>query len=79
MTQERWDKLAGKLRREEITEEEAREFLAALLEERDQAIKEEDAATLVIVDAGITLTQWQLGESEWQLEHKEKERQGRGK
>ena len=75
MTQERWDELAGKLHREEITEEEAREFLAALLEKRDQAIKEKDAATLVIVGAGITFTQWRLGETEWQLKQKEKERQ----
>ena len=34
------DELAGKLHREEITEEEAREFLAALLERREQAIRE---------------------------------------
>ena len=75
MKQERWDELAGKLHREEITEEEAREFLAALLEKREQAIREKDAATLVIVGAGITFTQWCLGETEWQLKQKEKERQ----
>ena len=73
MTQERWDELAGKLHREEITEEEAREFLAALLERREQAIQEKDTATLVILGAGITFTQWRLGETEWQLQQKEKE------
>ena len=75
MKQERWDELAGKLHREEISEEEAREFLAALLEKREQAIREKDPATLVIVGAGITFTQWRLGETEWQLKQKEKERQ----
>ena len=75
MKQERWDELAGKLHREEISEEEAREFLAALLEKREQAIREKDPATLVIVGAGIAFTQWRLGETEWQLKQKEKERQ----
>ena len=73
MAQERWDELAGKLHREEITENEAREFLSALLERREQAIREKDTATLVILGAGITFTRWQLGESEWQLQQKEKE------
>ena len=71
MKQERWDELAVKLHREEISEEEAREFLAALLEKREQAIREKDAATLVIVGAGIAFTQWRLGETEWQLKEKE--------
>ena len=74
MKQERWDELAGKLHREEITEDEAREFLAALLERREQAIREKDPATLSIVGAGIAFTQWRLGETEWQLQQKEKER-----
>ena len=73
MKQERWDELAVKLHREKITEEEAREFLAALLERREQAIRERDTATLVILGAGITFTQWQLGETEWQLQQKGKE------
>lgn len=73
MKQERWDELAEKLHREEISEEEAREFLAALLEKREQAIREKDPATLVIVGAGIAFTQWRLGETEWQLQQKEKE------
>ena len=64
MTQERWDELAGKLHREEISEEEAREFLAALLERREQAIREKDTATLVILGAGIAFTEWQLKEME---------------
>lgn len=71
MKQGRWDELAGKLHREEISEEEAREFLAALLEKREQAMREKDAATLLIVGAGIAFTQWQLGETEWQLKEKE--------
>ena len=73
MKQERWDELAKKLHKEEISEKEAREFLAALLEKREQAIRERDAATLSIVGAGIAFTQWQLGETEWQLQQKEKE------
>ena len=75
MTQERWDELAGKLHREEITEEEASEFLAALLERRKQAIREKYKATPVILGAGITFAQWRLGETEWQLNQKERERQ----
>ena len=73
MTQGRWDELAGKLHREEITEDEAREFLAALLERQEQAIREKDTATLVILGAGITFAKWRLGESDWQLQQKERE------
>ena len=78
MAQDRWDELAGKLHREEITEEEAREFLAALLERREQAILERDTATLVILSAGITFAKWRLGETEWQLREREKELREQG-
>ena len=64
MAQERWDELARKLDKEVLTEEEAREFHAALLERREQAIQEKDTATLVIVGAGIAFTEWQLKEKE---------------
>ena len=78
MSQHRWDELAGKLHREEISEEEAREFLAALLERREQAILEKDTATLVILGAGITFAKWRLGETEWQLREKERELREQG-
>ena len=61
-----------------ITEEEAREFLAALLERREQAILERDTATLVILSAGITFAKWRLGETEWQLREREKELREQG-
>ena len=64
MTQERWDELARKLDMEQLSEEETREFHAALLERREQAIQEKDTATLVIVGAGIAFTEWQLKEKE---------------
>ena len=62
MTQERWDELARKLDKEELCEEEAREFHTALLERREQAIREKDTATLVILGARIAFTEWQLKE-----------------
>ena len=64
MTQERWDELAKKLDLEDISEEEAREFHAALLEQREQAIIEKDKATLAILGAGIVFTEWQPWEME---------------
>ena len=62
MTQERWDELARKLDDEQLSKEEAEEFHAALLERREQAIREKDTATLVILGAGIAFTEWQLKE-----------------
>ena len=62
MSQERWDELARKLDLEEISADEAKEFHAALLEKREQAIREKDTATLVIVGAGIAFTEWQIKE-----------------
>ena len=72
MKQERWDELALKLHKEQITEDEAKEFLVALLKREEQAMREKDTATLVIVGAGIAFTEWQLKEKERAREKRNK-------
>ena len=64
MKQERWNELADKLNREELSDDEAEEFLAALLKREEQAREEKDLAALVILGSGIVLTKWQLKEKE---------------
>ena len=64
MKQERWDELAEKLHNEELSDEEAQEFLAALLRREEQALEEKDLAALAILGPGIILTKWQLKEKE---------------
>ena len=64
MKQERWNELTNKLAQEEISYEEAEEFLAALLKRREQAIKEKDAFALVLVGHGIVLAQWRIKQEE---------------
>ena len=64
MKQERWDELVKKLDMEQLSEDEAKELYAALLERREQAIQEKDTATLLILGAGIAFTEWQLKEKE---------------
>lgn len=72
MKQERWDELALKLHKEQITEDEAREFLAALLKREAQAMREKDTATLVVVGAGIAFTEGQLKEKEREKKRRNK-------
>ena len=60
MKQERWEELADKLNREELSDDEAEEFLAALLKREEQAREERDLAALAILGPGIILTKWQL-------------------
>ena len=74
MKQERWDELAIKLHKEQITEDEAQEFLAALLKREEQAMREKDPATLVIVGAGIAFTEWQLKQKERERNQRHKKR-----
>ena len=64
MKQERWNELTDKLTVDELTDDEAAEFLAALLKREEQARKEKDRATLAILGPGIILTKWQLKEKE---------------
>lgn len=64
MKQERWNELTNKLAQEEISYEEAEEFLAALLKRREQAIKEKDAFALVLLDSGIVVAQWRIKQEE---------------
>ena len=64
MEQERWDELTYKLHKDELSDEEAEEFLAALLKRREQAREERDKAALAILGPGILLTRWQLKEKE---------------
>lgn len=64
MKQERWNELADKLHSEELSDEEAEEFLAALLKREEQAREEKDIAALAILGPGILLTRWQLKEKE---------------
>ena len=64
MKQERWDELTNKLDQQELSDDEAEEFLAALLKREEQARQEKDAATLVILGHGIVLTKWRLKEKE---------------
>ena len=64
MQQERWNELADKLHQQELSDEEAEEFLAALLRREEQAREEKDIAALAILGPGIILTRWQLKEKE---------------
>lgn len=64
MKQERWNELTNKLAQEEISYDEAEEFLAALLKRREQAIAEKDAATLVLLGHGIVMARWRLKQEE---------------
>ena len=64
MKQERWNELADKLHRQELSDDEAEEFLAALLRREEQARDEKDIAALAILGPGILLTKWQLKEKE---------------
>lgn len=66
MKQERWNELTNKLAQEEISYDEAEEFLAALLKRREQAIAEKDAATLVLLGHGIVMARWRLKQEELQ-------------
>ena len=64
MKQERWNELAEKLHKEELSDDEAEEFLAALLKREEQAREEKDLAALAILGSGIILTKWKLKEKE---------------
>ena len=64
MEQERWNELTYKLHKDELSDEEAEEFLAALLKREEQAREEKDRAALAILGPGILLTRWQLKERE---------------
>ena len=64
MEQERWNELTYKLHKDELSDEEAEEFLAALLKRQEQAREEKDKAALAILGPGILLTRWQLKEKE---------------
>ena len=64
MKQERWNELAEKLHKEELSDDEAEEFLAALLKREEQAREERDLAALAILGSGIILTKWKLKEKE---------------
>ena len=64
MEQERWNELTYKLHKDELSDDEAEEFLAALLKREEQAKEEKDLAALVILGPGIILTKWQLKEKE---------------
>ena len=64
MKQERWNELAHKLHKDELSDDEAEEFLAALLKREEQAREEKDRATIAILSHGIILTKWQLKEKE---------------
>ena len=64
MEQERWNELTYKLHKDELSDDEAEEFLAALLKREEQAREEKDTAALAILGPGILLTRWQLKEKE---------------
>ena len=64
MKQERWNELAYKLHKDELSDDEAEEFLAALLKREEQAREEKDVPALAILGPGIILTTWQLKEKE---------------
>ena len=64
MKQERWNELTYRLHKDELSDEEAEEFLAALLRREEQAREEKDIAALAILGPGILLTKWQLKEKE---------------
>ena len=73
MKQERWNELAEKLSQDEISYDEAEEFLAALLKREEQARREKDWGTMYILGSGIVLSKWKLKEKELQEQSKEKE------
>ena len=64
MEQKRWNELAYKLHKDELSDDEAEEFLAALLKREEQAREEKDVAALAILGPGIILTKWQLKQKE---------------
>ena len=64
MEQERWNELTIKLHKDKLSDDEAEEFLAALLRREEQAREEKDVAALAILGPGIILTKWQLKEKE---------------
>ena len=64
MKQDRWNELTYKLHKDELSDSEAEEFLAALLKREEQARDEKDIAALAILGPGIVLTKWQLKEKE---------------
>ncbi len=64
MKQERWNELTYKLHKDELSDDEAEEFLAALLKREEQAREEKDLPALAILGPGIILTKWQLKEKE---------------
>ena len=74
MKQERWNELADKLALDEISDDEAEEFLAALLKREEQAREEKDLAALAVLGPGIILTKWKLKEKELQEQFKEMDR-----
>jgi hypothetical protein len=47
-----------------LSDEEAEEFLSALLKREEQAREEKDIAALAILGPGIILTRWQIKEKE---------------
>ena len=64
MEQESWNEFSEKLHREELSDEEAEGFPAALLKREEQAREEKDLAAPAILGPGIILTKWQLKEKE---------------
>ncbi len=64
MKQERWNELTYKLHKDELSDDEAEEFLTALLKREEQAREEKDPVALAILGPGIILTKWQLKEKE---------------
>lgn len=60
MKQERWNELTYKLAEEKISDDEAEEFLAALLKREEQAKEEKDLGALAVLEHGIILTKYQL-------------------
>lgn len=64
MAQERWNELTYKLHKDDLSDDEAAGFLAALLKREEQAREEKDKAALAILGSGILLTKWRLKEKE---------------
>ena len=64
MKQERWNELTNKLVQETLSDDEAQEFLAALLKREEQAKNEKDLGALAVLEHGIVLTQYRLREKE---------------
>ena len=67
MKQERWNELTNKLVQETLSDDEAQEFLAALLKREEQARNEKDLGTLAVLGHGIVLTKYRLREKEPQV------------